>query len=271
MSGLLLVYCALIALGSYLGGWIPNFVKLGHRRTQMILSLVSGVMLGVALLNLLPRSISVLDNPQTTTAAVLAGLLFMFFMIRMFHFHHHDLGEPHEHPECDHEQHDHEIKRKDISWVGLAFGFAVHTIVDGIALAAATNQNLPETEHRLVGISVFLAIMLHKPLDALAITGLMAARGWNKSLRSLINLIFALMCPMGAILFALGISGFGDQQSYVIGLSMAFSAGVFLCISLGDLLPEVQFHSHDRLALSGVLLLGVAAAMAIELMPLLFR
>ena len=45
---------------------------------------------------------------------------------------------------------------------------------------------------------------------------------------------------------------------------MAFSAGIFLCISLGDLLPEVHFHSHDRLQLSGMLLLGVLLALLIE-------
>ena len=41
------------------------------------------------------------------------------------------------------------------------------------------------------------------------------------------------------------------------------SAGVFICISLSDLLPEVQFHSHDRLKLSAALLLGIVTAWAI--------
>jgi len=45
------------------------------------------------------------------------------------------------------------------------------------------------------------------------------------------------------------------------------SAGVFLCISLGDLLPELHFHSHDRFRLSLMLLLGVAIAVAIEFLP----
>ena len=36
----------------------------------------------------------------------------------------------------------------------------------------------------------------------------------------------------------------------MLGWALAFSAGTFLCISLGDLLPEVHFHSHDRLWLS---------------------
>ena len=33
-----------------------------------------------------------------------------------------------------------------------------------------------------------------------------------------------------------------------------------MCIALSDLLPELQFHQHDRLKLSVALLLGVALA-----------
>ena len=40
--------------------------------------------------------------------------------------------------------------------------------------------------------------------------------------------------------------------------ALAFSAGTFLCIALSDLLPELQFHSHDRLKLSIALLAGFA-------------
>ena len=45
-----------------------------------------------------------------------------------------------------------------------------------------------------------------------------------------------------------------------------FSAGVFVCISLGDLLPELEFHSHDRVKLSAMLLIGVALAYGIGLL-----
>ena len=46
----------------------------------------------------------------------------------------------------------------------------------------------------------------------------------------------------------------------MLGIMLGLSAGVFLCISLSDLLPEVQFHKHDRWKLSGALILGVAIA-----------
>ena len=82
-----------------------------------------------------------------------------------------------------------------------------------------------------------------------------------------VSLVFSLMCPLGAILFAIGVNNFFEYRDVVLGVALAFSAGIFLCISLGDLLPEVHFHSHDRLKLSAMLLLGVAIAFGIEMLP----
>lgn len=143
-------------------------------------------MLGVALLHLLPHSIYILKDPSWALGICLIGLLFMFFMVRMFHFHQHDLAvdSSHEHLQkklCDHkkDQHhvhcDHHDGRLDLSWAGLCFGLAVHTIIDGIALAAAVQSSSP-TGLSFAGLGVFLAIVLHKPLDALSITSLMAVR-----------------------------------------------------------------------------------------------
>ena len=41
-----------------------------------------------------------------------------------------------------------------------------------------------------------------------------------------------------------------------------FAAGTFVCIATSDLLPELQFHSHDRFKLSAALILGIALAAA---------
>ena len=93
MSLTLILYCCLIAICSALGGSLPAFIKLTHKRIQLILSLVSGVMLGVAFLHLLPHSIVVLNNVPMALGICLAGLLFMFFLVRMFHFHQHEQGK----------------------------------------------------------------------------------------------------------------------------------------------------------------------------------
>ena len=76
------------------------------------------------------------------------------------------------------------------------------------------------------------------------------------------NLIFALMCPLGALMFYYGVDIIGGSEQ-VVAAALAFSAGAFICIALGDLLPEVHFHSHDKLKLSVAFLLGIALAFAI--------
>ena len=72
-----------------------------------------------------------------------------------------------------------------------------------------------------------------------------------------------MLCPIGAYLFLIGAGQFGDMQNIIVANTLAFSAGVFICISLSDLLPEIQFHSHDKLNLTVALFLGVFAAYGI--------
>ncbi len=84
--------------------------------------------------------------------------------------------------------------------------------------------------------------------------------------KTIVNLVFATVCPLGALLFIVSLNQIVDYQSIVLGWPWLF-CWVFLCISLGDLLPEVHFHSHDRVWLSVMLLLGVAVAFGIEQLP----
>jgi zinc and cadmium transporter len=152
-----------------------------------------------------------------------------------------------------------------LSWMGVACGLSLHAFLDGVALGAgiisdATHR--PET--KWAGLGVFLAILLHKPLDALSITTLMRARHWSHRSQQIVNASFAMMCPLGAWAFASWVGGSGSAEHRAVGIALAISAGVFLCISLSDLLPEVQFHRHDRLKLSTALILGVLAAYAIH-------
>jgi zinc and cadmium transporter len=102
-----------------------------------------------------------------------------------------------------------------------------------------------------------VATLVHKPADALTITALMVRSGAARRFTHVLNLGFALMIPAGVALF---LAGTGGSGSLAPGLwtagALAFSAGTFLCIALSDLLPELQFHSHDRFKLSAALLAG---------------
>jgi zinc and cadmium transporter len=114
----------------------------------------------------------------------------------------------------------------------------------------------------LAGLGTFLVIFLHKPFDAMTITTLMTVGDWSKAARHLVNGIFALMIPVGVLLFYLGLAQ-THEGAHLVAYALAFSAGTFLCISTSDLLPELQFHRHDRAALSVAFLLGLAVAWGI--------
>jgi zinc and cadmium transporter len=195
--------------------------------------------------------------------------------MRAFHFHQHghqvaddqadaveDVRPDHGAAACGH-SHGHNGHR--FSWIGVTFGLALHTFVDGIALGAAVMADAAHgATTSLYGIGVFMAIVLHKPLDALSISSLMRASGWSEKAIHLTSAGFALMCPIGAVAVLLGVQQLSGLSPVFLGGALGLSAGVFLCISLSDLLPELQFHRHDRLQLSAALLLGIALSYGVR-------
>lgn len=170
----------------------------------------------------------------------------------------------HDHRHGHGHSHAHDMPASTLSWMGVAVGLGLHTAIDGMVLAASMQSDaghLPAGS--LLGLAPFAAIVLHKPLDAVSITSLMQASGWSKVWQNVVNFGFALMCPLGAAAFLTGMAQLSGNSSGVLGAALAFSAGVFLCISLGDLLPELEFHSHHRVRLSIALIVGILAAWAI--------
>jgi len=147
------------------------------------------------------------------------------------------------------------------------FGLGLHTLVDGIALASSV---LVDSQHGawlgLVGLGTFLAVALHKPLDAFAITSVMSKQKWSQTAQNLANLAFSFACPIGAAAFYFGAINFSGGDAF-LGWGLVISAGFFIGIALADLLPEVAFHDHDRGTLTFAFLLGVAIAIGIENLP----
>lgn len=266
---ILSIYCIVIVLASLLGGWLPTKIRLTHRRMQFIMSFVGGMMLGVGMFQLLPHAQQSMGSVDDAMLMTMIGLLTMFFLIRIFHFHQHVPLEDESTCDQDHD-HDHSHSQNknghDLGWLGVGLGLALHTALDGVALAAAVKmEHTHNPAGRLFGLGIFLAIALHKPLDAMTITAMMMISKRSALTRQLVNAGFAMMCPLGAAIFLSSISLFDEDTSMVVvGGALAFSAGVFFCISLGDILPEVQFHRHDRIKLSLVLLLGIAIAWGVE-------
>ena len=270
---LLFIYCLFIAVASLAGGKLSSLLRMTHLRTQMLMSGVGGLMIGIALLHLLPHGGEVLGSQSEAGMGVLIGLTVMFLLIRLFHTHDHSVPVT-ENESSDEHQHDlpcahghQHTDAKGISWAGLFFGLLLHTLVDGVALASSV---MADAAHGawlgLAGLGTFLAVALHKPLDAFAITSVMSKQNWPKAAQNAANVAFSLACPIGALAFYFGATIFA-ANSNVLGWGLTISAGFFIGIALADLLPEVAFHDHDRVKLTTAFLLGIAIAVGIENLP----
>lgn len=261
----LVLYCLVVLVASLAGGWLPSLLHLNHARLQIAVSLVSGLMVGLALLHLLPHGAEELGSTGKASAWMLAGFLAMFFLQRFLPFHHHEVGdgEPHEHS-CGHDHHAHgeEPAAQPLSWMGVALGLSIHSVLDGLALAAAV-LSAKHGHGVALGLGTAMAVILHKPFGAMAITTLIKASHAPGKWLHWVNLFFALVTPIGAALFFLGTGHVVLDHPAWLGAVLAFSAGTFLCIACADLLPELQFHSHDRFKLSFALLVGLGIAILI--------
>lgn len=270
-SALITIDCMIILLASLAGGWAAAMMHLTHRRMQIAISFVAGVMLGIGLLHLLPHSALELGSAEPAMCWAMAGFLVTFFLERFFHFHHHEgFGEnaDHSHAHDDHgaAEHDHPpalLGHGRFSWAGAAAGLTLHGLIDGAAVAAAVIAEQQDSRvPGWAGIGALLAVALHKPFDSLAIGTLMAAAGQSPRARHVVNVLYALVVPCGALALMLGADQISAAQ-LLLGRALGVAAGTFLCIATSDLLPELQFHSHDRIKLSLALMLGVGLAWSV--------
>jgi zinc and cadmium transporter len=267
-------YLALIAAAAFAGGSSLTFLSLTHRQMQVLLSVTGGVLLGVGMLHLLPHAWLQLDRDLDATMAwVLAGFFCMFLLERAFHGHAHHTadggpeGHLHAHHDgCDHSGHAHAgpvAAAGRWAWCGAFAGLALHSLADGAALAAAVDADARHGAGLFAGFATFLAILLHKPFDAGIIATLMIGARAAPRTRTLVNVAYAAMVPCGAAVFLGSLRLFGGQHDAVLGVALALAAGAFLCIAAADLLPEVQFHAHDRVLLTASLAVGLAIAWGI--------
>lgn len=269
-------YCVFILLASIAGGMIPVWFRLTHRWMEIAVSFVAGLMLGIGLLHMLPHAItdSLAADPGAASGQVvvatlrwmLVGFLTMFFIERFFCYHHHDVPDDDAGVSCTHDDHGHDHVH-DLSWSGAALGLTLHSVLNGVALAASVQHR--HDDSGLAGLGVFLVIFLHKPFDAMTIGMLMARGGWSLPWRHAVNALFSLAIPLGVAIFYFGLmSGEAGGDRGTVGLiaayALSFSAGTFLCIASSDLLPELQFHQHDRGKLSAALVLGLAVAYGVS-------
>jgi zinc and cadmium transporter len=261
---LIVLYCFAIALFSMAGGMLPLSGRVSHLMLQVYLSLSAGAMLGAAFFHMLPESAELAG--KNFGLWTICGVIGLYMIERFLSPHSHDTSEAgahshtHEHEghaHEDHEGHAHseaEPAAPAVAGWSAVIGLSIHTILGGVALGSAVLAGA-----KGLGMAVFLATLLHKPADALTISALLIKGGTKRSRVFAVQCFFSLLIPAGAALYYFGQSLItGSLETPFQGAVLAFSAGTFICIALSDLLPEVQFHRHDRGRLFAAVIAGAA-------------
>jgi zinc transporter ZupT len=248
----LIVSMAILAAASGLGGWLAALRGLGHRPMQFVLSFVAGLLGGLAALVLLPEAASHTIGIQAAMGWATAGFVGIIVLERLVCFHHHETpGADAGHECCGH---DHGPRlATPAAFAGLAVHGALAGLALGVAIATDTAASWP------AGVFL-LAIALHKPFDGLTVVAVARRDGCKRSTQLLLNAAYALVTPLAVLI---GFVGAGQLDPAVGSAALAIAAGLLLALALGDLLPEVQSHDHDRFALTLMLILGLGAAAGI--------
>lgn len=208
----LALYLPTVMFISLVGGFLPLLRELSQRALALLLSFSAGVLLGAVFFYMLPESAKALG--ENVGLAVLAGFLLIFVTERFVFVH-----------AC--EEHGCDIHQMGIP----AFlGISLHSLLDGIALGAGLL--LPQ-----LGPVVLLAVIIHKMPDSISISSILLAAGWDRRKVGMLNLLFSLTTPIGALMAYLFFRVLSAENiAIVIGLS----AGTFLAIATADILPQVH-------------------------------
>jgi zinc and cadmium transporter len=205
-------YIPTVIFISLVGGFLPLLQELSQKALALLLSFSAGVLLGAVFFHMLPETGKVLNNDVGWP--ILAGFLLIFVMERFVFVH------ACEEFECD------------IHQMGIpAFlGISLHSLLDGFALGAGLI--LPQ-----LGPVVLLAVIIHKMPDSMSLSSILLSAGWTRRKVALLNLLFSLTTPVGALIAYLFFRSLSEEN---IAVALGISAGTFLAIATADILPQVH-------------------------------
>jgi len=216
-----LLYALAAAAANLLGALaVTTGARWGLRALDLMLAFAAGFLICVAFLDLFPEAIRA-TGEQAAVVALIGYLLVhltQHTIAKHFHF-----GEE-----------THAISR--VVSMSALVGLLLHTFVDGVAVASGARVS------GALGVLVFLAVVLHKLPEGLAISSLFMAAGAGKR---------AALAAAG-LLGAATIAGV-YVTAHVAALAahgLALAAGVTLYVGASNLVPEFQAKPGWRVPVS---------------------
>ena len=206
-----LIYTAVAASANVIGAAaVVSRSNWSVRALETMVALSAGFMVSVALLDLAPEAIE--THGSTAPLVILIGYLLVHLTQHTLAPHFHFGEEVHQ-------------VTKVVSFSALA-GLMLHTFVDGVAIASGFGVS------EGLGILVFMAILLHKLPEGLAISSLFLAAGGSRAAALGASAALAVSSLLGALLT--------QQLPLLQEYGLPLAAGVTLYVGASNLVPEFQ-------------------------------
>ncbi|HSM21022.1 MAG TPA: ZIP family metal transporter [Rubrivivax sp.] len=212
------------------------------RVVRGLVSLSVGVLLGTALLHVLPEAFESAATPQALFGTLLGGLLFFWLLekVELYRHAHHHEGDGHGH------HHHFDAQQAGRGGLSVLVGDSIHNFCDGVIIAAAF---LADTG---LGVVTALAIVAHEiPQEAGDYIVLLNA-GFSRRKALLYNALSGLAAVAGGVL---GYFLVGPWESALPYLLVAASSS-FIYVAVADLLPQLQQRLAWRETLAQVAWVG---------------
>lgn len=219
-------------LSTTLGGL---FAIKNRDRLHYIMSLTSGVLIGVCFFDILPEAFRISSENKLDitplTIALVVGFLVFHIIEKTILIHHN-----HEEEYADH-------KHPVVGLVG-ASGLSFHSFLDGVGIGLGFHVN----PH--VGLLIAIAVIAHDFSDGLNTVTLMLTHKNTQKKAFMLLLVDAVTPILGVLstfLFTI--------PQHILVLYLGFFAGFLLYIGASDLLPEAH-SKHSSFRMIGLTIIG---------------
>jgi zinc transporter ZupT len=228
---------AIAVLTTMAGGLLA--MRMAHSLPTAI-ALSGGVVVAVALFDVLPEAIELLpDDPQVIAALMGAGFLTFFLTERVLVLHHRDKPV--------------DVRAHHQVGTAGALGLSAHSFVDGLAVGFAFGADTS------TGVLVLIAVLSHDFADGLNTVSFVLNQSQDRR-----HALRWLTIDAVAPLFGATVGVMINVSDATLGHLLSFYAGFFLYMGATDLLPEA--HEHASWGRVGLTLLGFGAIFVVSLL-----
>lgn len=242
----LLVFGVAAAAANIFGGLLlfPNKFRTEYRwLLRYLLALGAGFMLAVTFLEIVPRTVTFWQTTSSGSEGLRVPMLLFLGGYVLTQLFEHTIA-PHFHTGQEAQKDAVIMPRSAYAGIG---GLMIHSFLDGVAIAAATQLD-PK-----VGFLVFIGVFLHKFPEGLTIASMVLAAGQGIRQVAIATSSVGLATLLGVILFYFSGTSLGISAAYVLPVA----SGITLYVAASDLIPEVNHHGGRNPMVSISVLAGV--------------